>query len=215
MTFRGFVLALVLLAPTVARAELISVGGMWSSTTLTSGGLTAEPLGFTPFWAGDSWDGLNMDVSYLLADYGVANLEYLTDSSGNYTSFRFEEDIFDTTRIGGITAWTNGSLGRRADGAFTYDTGTGLVPITNSWDNPEQFALFRLVTAETIHYFLGIEDIPLSSPVSDRDYNDHIVRFETHSVPEPGTLLLLASGMAAFVARRKLTTPKARGAATV
>ncbi len=107
-------------------------------------------------------------------------------------------------------------MGRRADGAFTYDTGTALVPTTNSWDNPEQFALFRLVTAETIHYFLGIEDIPLSFELNDRDYNDYIVRFETpHSVPEPGTLLLLASGMAAFVARRKLTTRKARGAATV
>jgi hypothetical protein len=216
MTLRGFVLALVLLVPTVARAEPISVGGMWSSATLTSGGLGTETLGLTPFWDGDSWDGLNMGVSYLLADYGVANLEYLNDGSGSFTSFRFEEDIFNMTRIGGITSWTNGSVGRRADGAFTYDTGTGFVPITNSWDNPEQFALFRLVTPETIHYFLGIEDIPLSFGPTDRDYNDHVVRFETpHSVPEPGTLLLLASGMAAFVARRKLTTRKARGAAAV
>ena len=216
MAYRGFVLALVLLVPTIARAEPISIGGSWSSVTLTSGGLATESLEIAPFWAGDSWDGLNMDVSYLLADYGVANLEYLNDGSGNYTSFLFEEDIFNLRKIGGITAWTNGSVGRRDDGAFTYNTGTGFLPTTNSWDNPEQFALFRLVTAETIYYFLGIEDIPLSFELSDRDYNDHIVTFETpRAVPEPGTLLLLASGMAALVARRKLTTRKAGGAATV
>jgi hypothetical protein len=34
-------------------------------------------------------------------------------------------------------------------------------------------------------------------------------------VPEPATLLLLGSGMAALAARRKLAARKARGAATV
>ena len=72
------------------------------------------------------------------------------------------------------------------------------------------------MTAETIHYFLGIEDIPLSFALNDRDYNDYVVKFETpQPVPEPGTLLLLGSGMAALAARRKLAARKARGAATV
>jgi len=216
MTLRGFVLALVLLVPTIARAEPISVGGTWSSATVTSGGLTTESIGLTPFWAGDSWDGLNKGISYLLADHGVANLEYLNDGSGKYTSFLFDEDIFNMTKIGGITAWTNGSLGRTDNGAFTYNTGNAFLPTTNSWDNPGQFALFRLVTAETIYYFLGIEDIPLSFALNDRDYNDYIVKFETpQPVPEPATLVLLGSGMAALAARRKLAARKARGAATV
>ncbi len=45
MTLRSFVLALVLLVPTIARAEPISIGGMWSSATLTSGGLATERSG--------------------------------------------------------------------------------------------------------------------------------------------------------------------------
>ena len=47
MTLRGFVLALVLLVPTVARAEPISVGGTWSSVSVT-GSLTTEALALTP-----------------------------------------------------------------------------------------------------------------------------------------------------------------------
>ncbi len=36
---------------------------------------------------------------------------------------------------------------------------SGVGPILNSWDNGEQFALFRIVGPETTRYILGIEDI--------------------------------------------------------
>ena len=121
---------------------------------------TRQPLELASFWSGASWDGWHQGINYLLEAYGATELEYLNDGSGNYTSFRFDDDIFDLTKIGGITAWTQGMLGRRADGAFTYDSGTGRR--SNSWDNPGQFALFRLVIPEATHYFLGIEDILLS-----------------------------------------------------
>ncbi len=60
MTLRGFVIALVLLVPTIARAEPISLAGTWSLATVTSSGLTTQSLGLTPFWSGESWDGLNL-----------------------------------------------------------------------------------------------------------------------------------------------------------
>ena len=78
-----------------------------------------------------------------------------------------------------------------------------------------QFALFRYVLPEETRYFLGVEDILLTEALNDRDYNDYIVKFETHSVPEPGTLLLLGSGMAALAVRKKLAGRKARTEAAV
>jgi hypothetical protein len=194
----------------VALAGPISIDGIWSAAAAPSI-LTpddgAMALTLTPFWAGISWDGERMGIGYLLNVYGNQGLEYLHDSTGNYTSFRFEEDIFGLTKINGITAWTNGVLRMRSDGAFTYDSGTGHK--SNSWDNPGQYALFRFVAPEATYYFLGVEDIPLWAPLNDRDYNDFVVAFSTpNPVPEPGTLLLLGSGVVALAARRKLAARK-------
>ena len=209
MKLRSLVLLLALMVPSIASADAITIGGMWSPTSgIPSADPTRQPLELASFWSGASWDGWHKGVNYLLEEYGATGLEYLNDGSGNYTSFRFDEDILNLTKIGGITAWTGGVLGRRADGAFTYDSGTGRT--SNSWDNPGQYALFRFVTPEVTHYFLGIEDILLSEAQNDRDYNDYIVKFDVQPVPEPGTLLLLGSGMAALAARKKLAARKAR-----
>jgi hypothetical protein len=197
------------MTPTAARAEPISLSGSWTAVSTLTGDQSLQSI--LPFWSGASWDGWDKGVGYLLEDYGATQLEYLNDGTGNYTSFRFEEDIFNLAKIGGITAWTNGVFGQRSDGAFTYDSGTGRV--SNSWDNPEQYALFRIVLPDATHYFLGIEDILLSEPVNDRDYNDYVMKFDTHPVPEPGTLLLLASGIVALAARKRLAARKTRGEA--
>jgi len=217
MTFRAsFAIVLALLVPSAALAGPISVTGTWSATTSTvPTGNGSEALELLPFWAGASWDGQRKGIRYLLEEYGdLTGLEYLHDGAGNYTSFLFDDEIINTTKIGGITAWTNGVFGRRADGAFTYNSGTGRV--SNSFDSGQQYALFRIVQAEYTQYFLGIEDILLSEPLNDRDYNDYIVAFQTPTpVPEPGTMLLLGSGIAALVARRKVAVRKVRAAATV
>lgn len=213
MKFRGFALALAVLFPSLAVAGPISPG-TWSSLgdPVSAESQMLQSLNLAPFWAGESWDGPNLDAGALIHGLSecsdCAKLEYLNDGSGNYTPFQFSGDIFGMSKVFGITGWANGTLKREND-VFVYDNGAGNV--YNSWDNPGQFALFRLVGTDSIRYFLGIEDIIITATLNDKDYNDYGVTFTTpQPVPEPGTLLLLGSGVAALAARRKLTARKAQ-----
>jgi hypothetical protein len=210
MRFRGFVLAAAVLLPTSAFADPITIAGSTWSSPGTEGG-SSVGSGQDPFWDGLSWDGADAGVGYLIGAYLTEGIEYLHNGSGSAAQFRFAMDgISDPAYFGAITAWTGGTLARRADGAFTYDSGTGHV--SNSWDNPEQFALFRIVGPETTRYFMGVEDILVAFP-SDHDHNDYIVTFsETHSVPEPSSLLLMGCAIAAAGLRKARNMRQERAA---
>ena len=154
-----------MMVPSTAMAGPITAG-VWSPVEPPQ--LPSQTLAFgtgdlSPFWSGASWDGADKGIKFLIEnDYGSTSaIEYLHDPSGSFTSFLFDDLTLNVTKFNGITAWTNGVFGRRADGAFTYDSGTGHV--SNSMDSPEQYALFRVVLPEVTHYFLGIEDILDSS----------------------------------------------------
>jgi hypothetical protein len=205
----GFILVLAFLIPSSAIAAPITVSGSTWSLVAPAGGQDGA-FTATPFWGGLSWDCAECGIGYLLdaiiGNPGNAQLEYLNDGGGGYTPFCFDDTI-EPTYVTGMTAWTNGVFGQNATGAFTYDSGTGRT--SNSWDSPGQYALFRLVGPETTTYFVGVEDILLSETFNDHDYNDYIVTFTTPtSVPEPSTLLLLGSSMAALSMRRRISSWK-------
>jgi hypothetical protein len=84
----------------------------------------------------------------------------------------------------------------RARNGDLYRTQSGL----NSGDlDAQHFAVF-LAGSQPEAYWIGVEDLRLAG--SDRDYQDLVVRVQGEpvaAVPEPGTLLLLATGLAFLV----------------
>jgi hypothetical protein len=200
MKLPSFVLALALIAPSTALADPITIGGAWSNTSTPLTDPSGSGVLADPFWTGVSWDCPTCGVGYLLDAYTDNGLEYLHNGSGGYTPFRFEEPVTLPTMLFNITALPGGVIGRRDDGAFTYDNGTGHV--INSWDDYGQFALFRRVDGETTRYFLAVEDILITEIVNDRDYNDYVGTFTPQAVPEPSTLLLIGCAVAAAGVRR-------------
>ncbi len=138
MRVRSLVLALALLLPATAFADPIIMpgSGSWLGSQTPIPNPSEAGATIAPFWSGLSWDCTLCGVGYMLENYGYdpTDLEYLHDGSGSAVSFRFDWDapLFDFTYLGGITAWTNGTFGRDATGAFTYDSGTGHT--SNSWN---------------------------------------------------------------------------------
>jgi hypothetical protein len=208
MNRRAVVLAIALLMPVSAAAEPITVG-IWTATSpiVPSGGPAIQALDAAPFWSGLSYDCEFCGVGYIIGAFGDTPLEYLHDGDGRPVSFRFNEPITTPTFIYTNTWRPGGVIGQNETGAITFNNG---LDFFNSWDDPNQFALFRLVAGDTTTYYLGIEDMPYDDPLTDHDYNDYIATFSPKPVPEPGTLLLLGSGVAAIAAHRKTRALRSR-----
>ena len=99
MKLRSLILVLALLVPSVAMADPISVGGVvvFDLRTPRAPIRAGLPLGLLPVLVGSTrGTAATVGVSYLLEEYGITGLEYLNDGSGNYTSFRFDDETSST-----------------------------------------------------------------------------------------------------------------------
>ena len=164
MTLRAFVVVLALMVPSAAMADPITASGLWSPTmTPPSADPNVLPLEATAFWSNWSWDGPLMGVAYLINAYHTENLEYLHNPDGSRREFPIrrrdhQSDDFSLASRRGLP----GSSGETKSAPLRMTTESAA---PNSWDNGEQFALFRIVGPETTRYFLGVEDIPVSCVV--------------------------------------------------
>jgi hypothetical protein len=216
MKLPGLVLtfAVALLVSASASAAPITTG-VWG-TAAPTGDPAVDALSVDPFWDGASDDCFHCGVGYLINAWADSRLEYLNNGFGGYTSFGYDGPMGTPNVLFNITGWPGGTFGRRADGAFTYDSHQN--PAFNSFDSPEQFALFRIVGPELTLYFLAIEDRLWNDPLSDHDYNDFVTWFTAPTdpvpVPEPSTLLLLGSSVAALAARKRAAARKAQALAS-
>ncbi len=181
--------------------------GYWLSGT---GGCTARGAAFlasspklTSQYLGDNTTGFQLAKAPTTASVTVTNrIEVSAWSATN------EFGWFDTAAPGTLNRLFLGTIAVGASATFvpsgsygfyiTSKEGTYLS--TGSGDTRTHFAVFQL-TANG-RYIFGVEDM---WNASDRDFQDVVLDVQVSDVPEPATLVLLASGLAglAAAARRR------------
>ena len=215
MTLRGFVLALVLLVPTMARAEPITVGGRGRRCYPDEWRLTRSSIGFRPFWlAGVSWDGLNTwrQLSPRRLRRGQSRVPQ-----------RWQRELYVLPlRRGHLRLDEDRRHHQLVERRHWDDVRTARSPMTPAPATTRTHGTIR-VSSRSFAWWVPSRPITSSASRTSRSVSSTTIatttttwsKFETHSVPEPGTLLLLSGGMVALAARRKLTARKARSVATV
>jgi hypothetical protein len=203
--------ALVAFLPLTVTAAPITLG-TWSP-------IVPPDRDGRPFWDNVSDDdgepgcpaaGCNIGAVLLGMGYGPLEFLHTVGDANTAVAFSFAESVLPWTPLFSKTILTAGTPGQLPNGAISYDTippGPGETPdparfVSNSLDDPWQYALFRQVGPNSIRYFIGFEDI--ERPNGDLDYNDLIMTFtqSRQVAPEPGTMVLLGTALAGIGIRR-------------
>jgi hypothetical protein len=180
--------AVLILTVTVASADPIVVPGtVWHPMpTMNNDG--------TPFFDNTSWDCNGCNIGFLFQGF-----EWLEASPWTVT------DVSMTSSFGISDYFEDHTFGRDPiTGALWLNSGHGYIATSLSG----QVVIMRQVLPDRINYFAAFEDLP-DTGRTDRDFNDRVLQWTVQQgapVPEPGTMLLVATGVVYGIVRRRHKT---------
>ena len=192
------VLAVTLFCPGAAFAELVTLG-VWSLASQAANDRLR-------FFDGLSWDCDTCGVAWQL-DPGVEYL-HADDNPGRAVPF-FWTEWNGGTDLGGASAYLGEHRFTYDGWEFLLDNGHGFTARSGDGTNA---LLVRFILPGAVKYWLWFEDLPMGA--ADADFQDRGLTWlvtaalpppdvfpegppdEPAPVPEPGTWILLASGMA-------------------